>query len=228
MATTSFKRGTTSAAQPAKPAAPPAQQPKPPATGTAPANSGRPRLIAPVKGGADFDPIAEGVYPAIVVGVYDVGTHHSEKWGKDQRKIVLSWEIPGERIEIERDGETQNLPRLVSSTYTLSLNEKSSLRRVVQALEGHALTDAEAETYDLFDLAGRACQLQITHTTRDSRTYANVSAVMALPKGMAAPQGEMEPVTFTVDGADPNMLPEGMPGWIVERVKACAEFNPSV
>lgn len=225
MATVSLKRATATAAasrqaQPARQQ--PARQPQPPPPAE-PVDTGRPRLTAPVNGGAEFDPIPEGVYPAIVVGVYDVGTHHSDKWGKDQRKLVLSWEIPGERIELERDGEVQDLPRLVSSTYTLSMNAKGNLRRDVQAIEGHALSDAEAGTYDLFSLAGRACQLQITHTTKDQRTYANVAAVMALPKGMAAPQGEMEPVTFSVEGCDPNVLPEGMPGWIVEKVKASQE-----
>ena len=236
MATTSFKRAagatTIPAAVAGKPvaqarpaaAARPAPTPPPPAE---PVDTGRPTLTAPVNGGADFDPIPEGVYPALVCGVYDVGTHHSDKWGKDQRKVVLSFEIPGERIEIERDGELLNLPRVVSTTYTMSMNAKASLRRDVHALEGHALTDTEAGAYDLFNLAGRACQLQITHTVKDQRTFANVSAIMALPKGMPEPVGEMEPIIFTVADCDPNVLPEGMPGWIVEKAKACQELNPA-
>lgn len=214
MATTSFRKAAKATDVPPEKAGKPVDNPS------------RPKLNAPVKGGgADYDPCPEGVHAAVIVGVYDVGTHHSERFNNDQRKLVVSFEVPGERIDIQRDGETVNAPRLVSKRYTLSLNAKANLRRDVHAIEGHALTDAEAETYDLFSLAGRACQIQVTHTKKDEKTFANVASVMALPKGMTAPKGEIEPTTFTVEGCDPNNLPEGMPGWVVELVKACAELN---
>jgi len=230
MATTSFRRPssmgqtTIPASIAGKPVQPAAAKPAPRAA-AAPVPTNRPKLFAPVKGGGDFTPFPEGVYVAVVVGIFDVGTHHSDKFGNDQRKLVLTFETPTERMEIERDGEKLDLPRRISKRYTLSMNEKSNLRREINAIEGHALTDAEAEVYDVFTLAGRACQIQVTQTERDGKVYGNVGAVMALPKGTPTPAIDEEPILFTVEGCDGQTFPENMPGWIVELAQQSAELQ---
>ena len=62
-------------------------------------------LIANDKGGVDFDPIAQGVHQAICYGLFDLGTQFSDKFGNWSHKILLCWEIPEERIQIEKDGK---------------------------------------------------------------------------------------------------------------------------
>lgn len=65
-------------------------------------------------------------------------------------KIRIFWEIIGETIEI--NGE--QMPRLVSKEFTLSLNEKSKLRQALQSWRGKAFTAEELQGFDLRKVLG--------------------------------------------------------------------------
>src|SRR5262249_30756803 len=76
----------------------------------------------------------------------------------------------------------------VSRVYTLSLNELSILRKDLAAWRSRDFTDDELKGFDLETIIGHACLLNVAHENRNGETYANVTAVMKLPKGMTAPQ----------------------------------------
>ena len=178
-------------------------------------------------GGKDFDPIPEGVHIGRCYGVVDLGTHHNAKFDKTSRKVLIQWEIPSERIELEREGGTVDLPRAISNRYTLSVNEKASLRKLVEAWIGRKLTATELAGFDVKSLLGKACQIQVVHvqSADGTRTYANIGAVMALPKGAAAPEPENPPVYWAFEDGVVPVLPEGLPGWIKEQIQASQEWQ---
>ena len=174
--------------------------------------------------GIDMDPVPAGIHVAVAYGIYDLGTHHDELYGKDVHKILINWEIPEERIELERDGQKLNLPRAISKRYNMSLNTKATLRKDLDAWRGRAFTAKELEGFDIKNVLGAACQIQVVHKASQttSKVFANVQTIMALGKGMQPPEMENEPQWFSFQ--EGTELPESTPGWIADIIKSSQEW----
>jgi hypothetical protein len=185
-------------------------------------------LIAKARGGDNIPPMDEGVYIGVCYGVVDLGTQYSEHFRKSARKVQILWEIPDERIDVERDGKTVNLPRGISKRYTLGLGKKANLRADLQAWRGKVFTDEELEGFDLDKILGRACQIQVTHSepTKDGKIFANVGSIMALPKGMKAPDKTENPIiNFVIEEGEVPVIPTSMPQWLGEIIMKSEEFT---
>jgi hypothetical protein len=128
--------------------------------------------------GGNFEPAPAGVHQAVCVDVIDKGILEVTYAGqtKKQHKIVLSWQID----ETRDDGK----PFLVSKRYTLSLNEKATLRKDLESWRGKAFTREDEMGFDVESVIGANCLLNIQHKTTGERTYANVVSIMPLVKGM--------------------------------------------
>ena len=74
-------------------------------------------------------PLEPGVYMAVCVVVADLGDQYSEKFKKSSRKVVFSFDIPSETIEI--DGEQK--PRQLSKRCTFSVSKKGTLNKMLNA-----------------------------------------------------------------------------------------------
>ena len=48
-----------------------------------------------------FEPIPEDTYPAVCVGLYDIGEQFNEKYDKAQKKVVITWELIGATYQDE-------------------------------------------------------------------------------------------------------------------------------
>ncbi len=192
-------------------------------------------LIAKAQGG-DFerpDPIPEGCEIAICYSVVDLGTQRWEFSGEPKvaRKVLIQWEIPAHRIEIERNDETLDLPRATSKQYTNSLHEKASLRKHLEAWRGKKFTDDELKGFDLQNLLGKACQLQIVHERgkKDpTKVYANIAAIMSLPRGMKQPEPENPLSFFSLEDFKPGediVIPDSIPKWVHEIIHKSDEWQ---
>jgi len=176
-------------------------------------------------GGGGFDPVPEGVHHAVCYGVYDLGTHINEMFGKAERKVLVCWEIPEERIELKgKDGKVRNLPRCVSKKYTLSLGKKATLRKDLESWRNKAFTPDELGGFDLEKLLRVNCMIQIVHQAKDERTYANVNAVMPLYKGVAKKEPENAVKFFSFEDEDGGDIPEDTPDWIVKLIQDSSEW----
>lgn len=173
-------------------------------------------LIAKDSGGG-FDPIEAGVYHAICYGVVDLGTQFSQVYNTEARKVLIMFELPTERIN--KDGK--DLPRAISRQFTLSLNPKSSLRPFLEGWRGKEFSEAEAKGFDVGKLIGANCQLNIIHSTRNGKTYADISSATPLLKGTPKRELENQPLFFSFD--DNMELPEHCPDWVAERIQKSAE-----
>lgn len=127
-----------------------------------------------------FIPAPAGAHSAVCVDVVDLGVLEVNFGGKSkkQHKIRLVWQIE----EVMAD----NKPYIVQKRYTLSLHEKASLRKDLESWRGRAFTTAELEGFDVETVIGVPCLLNVIETQKDGATYANVSSIMRLPKGMNA------------------------------------------
>jgi len=179
-------------------------------------------LTAKVTGGTDLAPIEAGVHLAVCYGIYDLGTHHDDIYGKDKHQIVILWEVPDTRIEVEREGKRVNLPRAISSKYTLSLGEKARLRKDLESWRGRPFNVDELEGFDLRNVLGKSCQLSIVHITKNDRTFAGISAIMGLPRGMKPVAPENEPQWFSME--EGIVIPASTPDWIKDLIAKSAEY----
>lgn len=182
-------------------------------------------LIAKEEGGVPLPLIPAGLTQGVCYAIYDLGTQHDENYDKDVRKVVIIWELPEHRIEIEKDGEKKNLPRVVSMSYTLSLAEKANLRKMLQIWRGKPFTKEELAGFKLEKLLGINCMIQIIHENKNGKDYANVSAIISLMKNYAVLAPENPTICTSLD--DHLEIPKDAPKWIRDRIAKCKELAGS-
>lgn len=130
--------------------------------------------------GMTFTPCPAGSHVATCCDVVDLGivkTKYKDK-EKSQHKVQLVWQI----AELRDDGK----PHLVRKRYTLSLHEKAALRKDLESWRGRAFTDSELEGFDLENLLSAPAMISVVHAAVNGSVYANVAAIMKLPKGVPA------------------------------------------
>ncbi len=179
------------------------------------------------KSGSSVPPMDAGTYPAVCVGIVDLGEQYSETFKKYNDKMLVIWEIPSQTIEI--DGEDK--PRWLSKDFSASLNEKSNLYQTLVSWRGKAFTEnelTEDETgfmqFSVLDMLGTGCFLQVIVEEKDGNSYNRITSVIALPAGMPAPATETPLIAFDIDAWDDEVF-KSLPGWIQERIKKSTQYQ---
>lgn len=149
-----------------------------------------------------FAPCPEGLHQAVCVDVVDLGTM-TTAWG-EKPKVRIVWQVDDVDPATGRRYDVREM-------YTLSLSEKATLRKHLEAWRGRKFAPAELRGFDLEHLIGANCQIQVIHNiTTEGRTFANVQAIV--PANPKAPK--LAPLDYTRDvdrprsGAPPTS-PEG-------------------
>ena len=163
-------------------------------------------------------PVEPGVYMAVCVGVVDLGEQYSEKFKHYSNKVKFVWALPGETIEI--DGKTEE--RQLSKEFSVSVSKKSSLRGFLQSWNGKSYQDDEFAELDLFDMIGKACQLQVV--LNDTGEYSNVENLMPIPKGMQAPASKTEFFRWDMDKWDDEAF-QRLPSWTQDQIKKSTQYQ---
>jgi hypothetical protein len=139
-------------------------------------------IVAKASSG-QFEPCPAGPQVAVCVDVIDVGLVKStftnldgtDKW---QHKVDIVWQS----AETMADGR----PYLVKKRYTLSLDEKATLRHDLVSWRGKEFTALELEAFDVEKVLGANGILNVAHKAGSKGgTFANVVAVMPMMKGQA-------------------------------------------
>ena len=177
-------------------------------------------MIAKSEGNSNIKRLEDGVYTAVSSMLIDMGIQKSEKYGKSSRKFIIVWNIENEFVEV--NGE--KLPRVMSKEYTMSLGEKSNLRKDLQAWRGKQFTPEELEGFNLYNILNKGCQLQILNAENNGKTYTNIVSIMALPKGMQVNALDKTVVFDTYDETTWNNYAE-IPNWMQERIKQCENLS---
>ena len=175
-------------------------------------------LIVRSTGNGDVKIIPEGIYDAVCVWVMDLGTQYSEVWKKSAKKLLLAWEIPAVRIEI--NGE--DLPRLVSRRFTQSLHTKSSLRPFLEMWRGKGFSVRDLEGFDIQSLLGVPATIQILHNPNSdgSKTWANIASITPAQNKVVA-EGNLRYFSFT----DRTPVPDGTPEWVQNILTEAKEWS---
>lgn len=158
-------------------------------------------IIAKEENVSEQPPI--GMHQAVCSMVCDIGTHKGEYQGRQtmRHQIVIIWEINEKKQFGKFAGERFQLSRF----YTLSLDQKATLRKDLQSWRGQPFTSEELKGFDIERLKGANCFLNVIHV----EDKAKISAITPLAKGMA----KIEP-TLTQE-----------PEWIAKMRERSLEHN---
>lgn len=180
----------------------------------------------PAKAGGDFEPVPAGNHVAICNAVVDLGLQKGSGMYPDPKpQVYIRFELPTERVKYEKDGQTIEGPMSIGKRFTASMSEKANLRKFIEGWFGKKFpsNDAAAD-FDLELLLGKKCLLNVTHTEKGDKTYANLSSAAPLPKGMAAEYPQHNPsIAFDLSKADDQtfrLLPEWLQKVINERLES--------
>lgn len=179
-------------------------------------------LIASDNGGISIPKLEGGVYTAISSAIIDIGIQTSVKFGSTQRKFMMIWNIVGEDVEI--NGQKQ--PRTMSKEYSYSLNEKSTLRKDLQAWRGQVFNEEELRGFNLLNVLNKGCQLQIILEEKNGKQYNNIASIMALQKGSTV-EGLKEIYYFDLENKETWNNWNKIPNWIQERIKKADNYSSS-
>jgi len=167
-------------------------------------------------GGGDFKRAPAGSHIAVCNMVADVGIQPgSQSFPQPKRKLYLRFEIPGERVEYEKDGKQVEGPLTIGSFYTASMNEKATLRKHLEGWRGKGFTDTEAGSFDISKLLGAACMLSVIESENGGKTYSNIQNIGKMPKGIDSPKAENELLYYADDNADGF---DDLPKWLQEKI----------
>lgn len=128
----------------------------------------------------EFVKISAGTVQACCYDVWDIGLQEvkSPEGIKIQHKVIIGWEVN----ELMTEGKHQGKRMVISRRYTLSLHEKATLRKDLEAWRGKAFTPEELKGFDIEKLIAVNCMLSIVHS--EDGKYANVGSVSKLMKGL--------------------------------------------
>jgi len=179
--------------------------------------------------GAEYDPCPPGVYIATCYAMYDLGTKFNEFSGRDRRECAIMWELDGITItRKDKDGKDEESPRSITGWYTLSLHEKAKLRQHLEAWRGRAFTGEELQGFEMYNLLGKPCQIQVLHKKKQNGgVKAEISAIMPLPKGMPAPElvNELKFFSFDKEDAERSMDIEDVTEGMKRLIKKSQEWE---
>lgn len=143
---------------------------------------------------------------------------------KTLRKVRIGWELPDElRVFNPEKGEQ---PCVISQEFTLSMNEKANLRKMLASWRGKDFTEEEARCFDISKLLGVPCMLNIIHKPSKadaSKVYEQIGSVSPLPKSVKCPDQINRTLVLSYDNFDWGIF-DSMPDFIKQKMKGSQEF----
>lgn len=188
-------------------------------------------FIATDSGGGDFKRVPAGVHIGRCYSLIDLGTQlTSGQYGeKLQHKISIGWELFGEDeqgqpLTIEIDGKA--MPLTINKRYTVSLHEKSSLRKDLAAWRGRDFTEEEAKGFDIQKLIGAYCMVNVTTSENNGKTYSNVAGLTPMPAALknSKPAPVHAHLIFNLDEPDMEVF-KGFHERLQDTIKASPEWQ---
>lgn len=171
--------------------------------------------------------IPSGNYLARCYSMIEVGTVTEFVLGKQvtAKKVRIGWELPTEtRVFKTENGEQ---PLVISKEYTLSMNEKSNLRKDLKSWRGKDFTEEEAKMFDITKLLGQPCMLNIIHKPSASdptKIYEQIAGITPLPKGIKCPPQVNDIFVLSYDDFD-TIAFNGLPDFIKTKMQSSSEYR---
>lgn len=188
-------------------------------------------LIASTSSNSDFKKAPAGNHLARLYRIIDLGTQSVDWKGKVNmlHKVQFFFELHGEDNEGKPLATDDGKPLIQTKRYTISLNEKATMRKDLESWRGKQFTPEELLSFDLSKLLGAWGMVTISHNDRDGKTYANLDAITPVPN-LIVKAGFPEPVNdlfiFSLNDFDEKKF-ESLSDGLKETIKKSAEYRGS-
>jgi len=176
----------------------------------------------------EFKQLKAGAYVARIYSIVDIGSQETTFNGetKMKRKIRVTWEFPSQ-LEVFDEAKGEQ-PFVLANEYTLSLYESAPLRKDIESWLGRPLSPKEmAEGFEVSSLLGTVGQAQVIHipSKKDpSKSYAQISSLMALPEGMPLPKAYNPQVVVEMEDWDGQKFQE-LPEFVRKKIEGSKEYR---
>jgi hypothetical protein len=124
---------------------------------------------------------------------------------KNLHKVMFQFEVHSEDAQGEPLLTSKGDPMTVSKNYTVSLAEKSNLRKDLQSWRGKDFSSDELKGFELKNVLGQWAMLSVVEAHRDGNTYTNIANINPVPASMkknGLPEGKNELKLFSIEDAD--------------------------
>jgi hypothetical protein len=179
-----------------------------------------------MKGGKEFEIAPQGNHVARVYQIIHVGTIPSEWQGqvRDRDVVRIGFELP---LELRKFGEDETeKPMVISSgNLTNTMGEKSKLRPLVEGIIGTRLDKEEAEFFELTDILGMACMINIVHDQKGEKTYARIASAAPVPKGVKVPDAINEAWVLDFNDNWSDMQYRALPDFLKDMIATSKEYK---
>jgi hypothetical protein len=168
--------------------------------------------------------IPAGNHLARCYGMVQIGTIIEEQGiykGKEAHKVRISWETPHECHDFGQGLQ----PFAIHKEFTLSMNEKATLRKMLESWRGKSFTEDEAKAFDITKLLSKPCMINVIHKTSSSNnTYADISSIATLPKGLECPAQVNASIELSFDNWN-GALFDSLPDFLKDKIKKSKEYS---
>ena len=168
--------------------------------------------------------VPSGTHIARCYSMIHIGTVEWEWQGetKYSNKIRVTFELPHEM----RDFSGEQKPMVISKEYTLSLHEKSNLRRDLEGWRGKSFTNKELAHFDTTNLISKECNISIIHkTSKSGNEFAQIGSISGITKGTDCPKQFNDSFIFNYEDNFNEDWLEQQPKWIQDQIKGTDEYK---
>lgn len=142
-------------------------------------------ILSEPEGMVDFPTHPEGQFAACCIDIIEHFGVETKFGTKDRIQLRF---YTGEQGTASGSKGSEQVDIWIDHFCNRSFHPESSLRRFLEAWRGRKFSHEEAQGFDIEKLIGVNALVQIGHNETERKTYANIVAVMALPKAMQPTQ----------------------------------------
>lgn len=187
-------------------------------------------LIAKDGGGGSFTPVSPGMHLARCYRIVDMGTQTTDFAGqtKHLQKVMLQFEVHGEDDNGNALVTSKGEPMSISKNFTLSLAEKATLRKDLQAWRGREFTAEELRGFELKNVLGAWAMITASKAVgNNGKEYTNIVSINPVPaaiKRSGMPEGFNKLAVFTIENPDMNLF-ETFGNGLREKITSSPEWR---
>lgn len=175
--------------------------------------------------GGNFETTPAGTFPARCYRFIDLGSHEQTYLGENKglkRLVMVGFELPTELMET---GEYAGKPFSIHKRYTWSTHEKATMRKDLESWRGRKFNDSDFGPggFDVRKLLGVPCTLSISHSEKEGSTYANITGIGPLMKGIQMPDAINNPVFLSLE---PQLFDRDIYESLSDKLKAFISDTP--
>ena len=187
-------------------------------------------LTARDSGGGSFTPVSPGMHLARCYRIVDMGTQKPEFQGqaKHLQKVMLQFEVHGEDDSGKPLVTAKGEPMSISKNFTLSLAEKATMRKDLQAWRGRDFTPEELRGFELKNVLGAWAMITASKALGgNGKEYTNIVSINPVPvaiKKAGMPEGFNKLAMFVISNPDMELF-ETFGNGLKEKITSSPEWR---